>query len=65
MEARVAKLEAVIPTLATKEDVLSTKADILRLEAKLHQELHSLTWKLIGTCAGLVAVVYFLARTIH
>lgn len=58
MDARVAKLEAVVPTLATKED-------LLRLEAKMHQELHALTWKLIGACAVLAGAVYFIARTVH
>lgn len=57
MDARVAKLEAVIPTLATKED-------LLRLEVKFHQELHGLTWKMIGAQAALVAAVFFIAKYI-
>ena len=58
MEARIAKIEAVIPALATKEDML-------RLEARMHQELHALTWKLIGVSGALVAAVFFIARGVH
>lgn len=58
MEARVAKLEAIVPTLATKED-------LLRLEAKMHQEFNSQTWKFVtwmtGVCGLLVASTYFIA----
>ena len=65
MEARIANLEALIPTLATREDVLRIKEDVLRLEARMHQELHSLAWKLIGVSGALVAAVYFIVRTVH
>jgi hypothetical protein len=62
MEARVAKLEGIIPTLATKED-------LLRLEVKLHQEINSQTWRIIGamiTFGGLLsAATFFIARNVH
>ena len=62
MEARVAKLEAILPTLSTREDVL-------RLEAKMHQELHALTWKLIGSMLTfgtlLSAAVFFIAKNVQ
>jgi len=61
MEARVAKLEAIVPTLATKED-------LLRLEVKLHQEINAQTWRIIGamiTFGGLLcAAVFFIARNV-
>lgn len=62
MEARLAKLEAVAPTLSTKED-------LLRLEVKLHQEINAQTWRIIGamiTFGGLlVATTFFIARNVH
>lgn len=69
MDARVAKLEAIITTLATKEDFLrlelSTKSEVLRLEAKLHQEMNAQTWKFVtwmtGICTALIAATYFIA----
>ena len=48
---RLAKIEALIPTLATKED--------------LHREIHAQTWRLVSfvTLIGgaLTAAVYFIA----
>jgi len=62
METRVAKLEAIVPALATKED-------LLRLEVKLHQEINAQTWRIIGamiTFGGLLcAATFFIARNVH
>jgi len=61
MEARVSKLEAVIATLATRED-------LARFEAALHREVSAQTWKilstLIGTSTALVAVTYYLVKNV-
>ena len=61
MEARVSKLEAVIATLATRED-------LARLEVTLHREVSAQTWKilstLIGTSTGLVVVTYHLVKNV-
>jgi len=62
MEARVSKLEVLIQSMSTKED-------LLRLEVKLHQELNAQTWKFVtwmtGICTALIAATYFIARSIH
>jgi hypothetical protein len=73
MHARVTKLEAVIATLATRED-------LARLEVTLHREISGIhrdithihqtvsaqTWKilstLIATSTFLVGVTYYLAK---
>ena len=73
MHARVTKLEAVIATLATRED-------LARLEVTLHREISGIhhdithihqtvsaqTWKilstLIATSTLLVGVTYYLAK---
>jgi len=61
MEARVSKLEAVIATLATRED-------LARLEVTLHREVSAQTLKilstLIGTSTALVAVTYYLVKNV-
>ncbi|SAL25927.1 hypothetical protein AWB64_02113 [Caballeronia sordidicola] len=49
------RLDVVLPTLATKEDLQTLRAD-------LHEALNAQTWKIIGSCALLVAVVFFIAR---
>jgi hypothetical protein len=77
MEARVIKLEAIIPTLATREDMAkmegSLKADLARtagdLRAEIHKAVNDQTWKLIGWSTGigaaLVGAAYFIARSVH
>lgn len=45
-ESRLAKIEGTLPHLATKED--------------LQRELNSMTWKIIGAIAALVAAVTFI-----
>lgn len=65
MEARISKIEAIIPTLATREDVF-------RLESKMHQEFNTQTWKFItwmtGVCTvlgtSLVGATYFIAHNV-
>jgi hypothetical protein len=68
MEARVAKLEAVIPTLATKIDMAELRTEIARLEVSLHKDFNAQTWKFItwmtGICTALIAATYFIAHNI-
>ncbi|MFZ4710470.1 MAG: hypothetical protein ACOYMH_11580 [Zwartia sp.] len=73
MQSRVTKLEAVMATVATRED-------LARLEVKLHQEISGIhrdithihqavnaqTWKILSTliCTStlLVSVTYYFAK---
>ena len=75
MQSRVTKLEAVMATVATRED-------LARLEVTLHREISSIhrditqihqtvsaqTWKilstLIGTSTFLVSVTYYFAKNV-
>ncbi len=63
LNERVAKLEVVLPTLATKEDLARLDGN---LRVELHKAIHDQTWKLISWTTGLgtalVAAAYFLAR---
>lgn len=73
MGQRVAKLEAIIPTLATREDLMREtsllKADLARIEGTLRAEIHKAineqTWKLItwmsSIALALVSATYFIA----
>lgn len=66
MEARVAKLEAIVPSLATKLDMAELRTELVRVEgsirADMHKEFTSQTWRIIGSQAALVAVVYFVVK---
>jgi hypothetical protein len=61
LSERVAKIEAVIPTLATKEDLVR---EVGGLRSELHKELHAMTWKIWAFAAGLVTIVFGLAKLI-
>jgi hypothetical protein len=72
MEIRFARLEAIIPTLATREDLacLETRmnASIARVETTLHCEMTKLTWRIVVLLVGLLpslfaAAVYVLRYT--
>lgn len=62
MEARVAKLEAIVPTLATK-------IDLADLRAEMHKEFTAQTWRIIGAMltfgALLSTAVFFIARNVR
>lgn len=62
MEARIAKLEAIIPTLATKLDLADLRTDF-------HKEINNQTWKIITAMLTfgsiLTAAVYFIAHNVH
>ena len=73
MLERIARLEAVIPTLATKEDLARLEGKVGAAEGNIRGELHKAindqTWKLItwttGLGAALVAAAFFVARSVH
>ncbi len=72
MDIRLTKLEALIPNLATREDLLKTKADmredllnargqlevsIQKLETTMHQEMTKQTWTLVKWMTGFLATL--------
>lgn len=65
MEARVTKLEAIIPALATKEDLARVEGSI---RSDMHREFAAQTWRIIGAIltfgSMLAAAVYFIARNV-
>lgn len=62
METRLTRLEALIPTLATREDLacLETRmsASINRVETTLHSEMSKLTWCIMALLAGLLPSLF-------
>lgn len=62
METRLTRLEALIPTLATREDLacLETRmnASIGRVETTLHSEMTKQTWRIIALLAGLLPSLF-------
>ncbi|MDI9349542.1 MAG: hypothetical protein QM537_06035 [Candidatus Symbiobacter sp.] len=67
---RVIKIEATLPSLASKSDVdmlrndmshMATKVELQALRADFHRDLNMQTWRLIGVCGALVATTYFIA----
>lgn len=67
---RLVRIETRLDAFATKEDLAALRIDLktdaasLRgdLRAELHKELHANTWKIIGSQAALVALVYFVVK---
>jgi len=62
METRLTRLEALIPTLATREDLacLETRmsASVNRIETTLHSEMSKLTWRIMALLAGLLPSLF-------
>lgn len=62
MEQRVAKLEAIVPTLATK-------VDLADLRTEMHRDFTAQTWRIVGAMVTygtlLCAAVFFIARNVH
>jgi hypothetical protein len=62
METRLTRLEAIIPTLATREDLACLEsrmnASIGRVETTLHSEMTKQTWCIIGLLAGLLPSLF-------
>lgn len=62
MEERLAKLEAIIPTLATKEDLARMEGTV---RVEIHKSITEQTWKLVtwvsSIALALVSATYFIA----
>lgn len=62
METRLTRLEALIPTLATREDLACLEsrmnASIGRVETTLHSEMTKQTWRIIALLAGLLPSLF-------
>ena len=62
METRLTRLEALIPTLATREDLACLEsrmnASIGRVETTLHSEMTEQTWRIIALLAGLLPSLF-------
>lgn len=69
MEARVVALEEFAIETRDRLARIETRLDTFVTKADLHQELHSMTWKLLGgamsVASVLVGIVYWIARNIH
>jgi hypothetical protein len=69
MEARVVALEEFAIETRDRLARIETRLDTFVTKADLHQELHSMTWKLLGgamsVASALVGIVYWIARNIH
>lgn len=77
METRVTHLEAIIPTLATREDLAHLEgrmsSAIKQVEVTLHKELTNQTWLIVKWVSGLLvtllpslfAAVFYIARYAH
>lgn len=65
MESRISALEAA--NLETRDRLarIETRLEAVATKADLHEALHSLTWKIIGACAALVAAAYFVAKYVQ
>ena len=76
MEARIVRLEALIPNLATKQDISHLECGLSKLEGKIyqlegrmHQEMSALGLRLVGWTIAVMfasfAGVFFIARYVH
>ena len=63
MEARLTKIETIIPTLSTKEDLVR---EVGGLRSEMHKEFNTQTWRFItwmtGICTALIAATYFIVK---
>ncbi len=73
MEIRLTKLEAIVPTLATKEDLVKLESKVFSaihmLESTIHQEMNKQTWRLVTTMVSvstaLATAAFFIARYVN
>ncbi len=76
MESKLSRLEAIIPTLTTREDLarleaqipsLATREDLACLESRvqvaLHTEINKQTWRIITLLTGLIPSMF--AATVY
>lgn len=72
MDARITKLESIVPTLATKIDMADMRTELVRVEGSIrtdmHKEFTAQTWRIIGAMLSfgtlLSAAVFFIARNV-
>lgn len=62
---RLARIETRLDTVATKADLNAAVSDIQKSFTGVEKSLHALTWRIIGSCALLVGVAYFIAKYVH
>ena len=66
MDSRLTRIEALIPTLATREDLARFET---RMETTIHREISTLTWRLliflVTFLPGVFAGVFYVARNVH
>ncbi len=77
MQTRIARIEAIILTLATREDLAHLegrmRSAIQNVESMLHQELTSQTWLIVKWVSGLLvtllpslmAATFYIARYLN
>jgi hypothetical protein len=77
MESRISRVEAILATLATKEDLalldgkLSEKISSLdgKLTALIHKEIAAASWRMIIWATGVITIsfggAFFIARYIN
>ena len=77
MQTRIARIEAIIPTLAKREDLahleVRMRSAIQSVESTLHQELTSQTWLIVKGVSGLLvtllpslmAATFYIARYLN
>ena len=68
MEARVIALEEFAVETRDRLARIETRLDTFVTKADLHQELHRMTWRLLGGAltgaSALVVIVYWIARSV-
>lgn len=61
MQTRIARIEAIIPSLAKREDLAllegRMRSAIQSVESTLHQELTSQTWLIVKWVSGLLVTL--------
>ncbi len=65
IEDRLTVFETRLDGLAMREDVPAIEASVLRMEARMHRELHAHTWKLISVVGALFSGAVAFARLYH
>jgi len=77
MQTRIARIEAIIPTLAKREDLahleVRMRSAIQSVESTLHQELTSQSWLIVKWVSGLLvtllpslmAATFYIARSLN
>jgi len=62
MQIRLTRLESIMPSLSTREDLacLETRINVSigRVEKTLHREMTKLTWRIVALLAGLLPSLF-------